>query len=163
MNLANFTANYNSPLGLLTVNASYTHLISVHFNTEKEITNQNIENNITQQTINELQQYFNGSLQQFTVPLMPTGTLFQQSVWGQLATIPYGSTTSYMQQAKNLGNPKAIRAMASANGKNPIAIIIPCHRVIGSNGSLVGYAGELWRKQWLLQHESKTKVQQLFN
>jgi methylated-DNA-[protein]-cysteine S-methyltransferase len=91
----------------------------------------------------------------FSIPLAPNGTEFQKKVWKALQNIEYGTTTSYQKQAIKMGDLKAIRAMASANGKNPIAIIIPCHRVIGSNGSLTGYAGELWRKQWLLEHEAK--------
>ena len=83
---------------------------------------------------------------------------FQQQVWQCLTTIDYGTTSSYQQQAENLGNPKAIRAMASANGRNRLAIIIPCHRVIGKDGSLTGYAGGLERKQWLLDHEKKHKI-----
>lgn len=101
-----------------------------------------------------MQQYFEQGLQYFTVPLQASGTAFQQQVWQSLLTIPYGSTTTYKQQANKLGNPLVIRAMANANGKNPIAIIIPYHRVIGSNGGLTGYAGGLSRKAGLLQHEA---------
>jgi AraC family transcriptional regulator, regulatory protein of adaptative response / methylated-DNA-[protein]-cysteine methyltransferase len=101
----------------------------------------------------ELQNYFEGKLKNFTVSLAPHGTEFQQRVWHLLQTIPYGTLQSYKQQSENLNQPLAIRAMAHANGQNPIAIIIPCHRVIGSNGKLTGYAGGLWRKKWLLEHE----------
>jgi AraC family transcriptional regulator of adaptative response/methylated-DNA-[protein]-cysteine methyltransferase len=102
----------------------------------------------------ELEEYFSGKRKQFTVPLDTPGTDFQKSVWEVLKTIPYGETRTYKQQANALGNPKAIRAVASANGCNRVGIIIPCHRVIGSDGSLVGYGGGLHRKQWLLNLES---------
>lgn len=104
---------------------------------------------------NELEEYFKGSLQAFTVSLTPEGTEFQQKVWKELQNIPYGTTRSYEQQSLAMQMPLAIRAIASANGLNRIAIIIPCHRVIGKNGSLTGYAGGLWRKKWLLEHEQK--------
>lgn len=103
----------------------------------------------------ELDNYFNGSLQKFSVTLDPIGTPFQNQVWNKLVEIPYGETTSYEQQTIDLGNLKAIRAVASANGKNKIAILIPCHRVIGKNGSLTGYAGGLSKKKWLLDFENK--------
>ncbi len=101
----------------------------------------------------ELQQYFDGKLSRFTVPVTLPGTSFQQKVWAALAEIPYGETRSYKQQAENLGNPRAIRAVARANGDNRIGIIIPCHRVIGEDGQLVGYGGGIWRKKYLLDLE----------
>ncbi|MDQ7916631.1 methylated-DNA--[protein]-cysteine S-methyltransferase [Mesonia sp. MT50] len=110
----------------------------------------------------QLESYFKGELQEFTFPIQPQGTDFQQRVWKALLTIPYGKTMSYLELSKQLGDPKAIRAVASANGKNPLWIIVPCHRVIGSDGSLTGYAGGLWRKKWLLEHESPAKQQSLF-
>ncbi|RYF79998.1 MAG: methylated-DNA--[protein]-cysteine S-methyltransferase [Chitinophagaceae bacterium] len=102
---------------------------------------------------------------QFKLPIKQAGTTFQQQVWKALQDIGPGKTISYLKLSKQLGNAKAIRAVGTANGKNNIAIIVPCHRVIGSNGSLVGYSGELWRKQWLLQHEAKylQGVQSLFS
>ncbi len=111
------------------------------------------DNIFLDQVQNEIREYFQGKRIQFTVPLHTPGTDFQQSVWNALQEIPYGQTRSYKQQAQAVGNPKAIRAVASANGKNRIAIIIPCHRVIGSDGSLVGYGGGLHRKKWLLELE----------
>ncbi len=105
----------------------------------------------------QLEEYFAGKRQVFTLPLVVPGTAFQQNVWEVLQRIPYGSTRSYKEQAEILGNPKAIRAVARANGDNRIAIIIPCHRVIGTNGKLVGYGGGVWRKQYLLDHEFKNK------
>lgn len=107
------------------------------------------------QCISEFEAYFAGSLQAFTIPISQPGTAFQQSVWSKLLTIPYGHTTTYLQLAKDLQNPKAIRAVGTTNGKNQLWVVVPCHRVIGSNGTLTGYAGGLWRKKWLLEHESK--------
>ena len=110
----------------------------------------------------QLQEYFEGNRTEFDLKLAPQGTAFQQKVWSALLRIPFSATTSYAEQSSNLGNIKAIRAVAAANGKNPIAIVIPCHRVIGSDGSLTGYAGGLWRKKWLLAHENPFKQQSLF-
>jgi methylated-DNA-[protein]-cysteine S-methyltransferase len=107
------------------------------------------------QCIAEFEAYFAGSLKSFTIPISQPGTPFQQSVWSRLLTIPYGHTTTYLQLAKDLQNPKAIRAVGSTNGKNQLWVVVPCHRVIGTNGTLTGYAGGLWRKKWLLEHESK--------
>ncbi|MEZ4881989.1 MAG: methylated-DNA--[protein]-cysteine S-methyltransferase, partial [Flavobacteriaceae bacterium] len=110
----------------------------------------------------QLQEYFEGNRKEFNLKLSPKGTDFQKRVWQQLQQIPFGKTTSYQQMANTLGDPKVIRAAASANGKNPISIIIPCHRVIGSDGSLTGYAGGLHRKKWLLEFESPSAQQSLF-
>ncbi len=102
----------------------------------------------------QLQAYFNKELTVFNLPLKPAGPEFEKRVWAELLKIPFGKTISYLTLAKKLGDEKAVRAVAAANGKNPISIVIPCHRVIGSDGKLVGYSGELWRKKWLLEHES---------
>ncbi|STZ75483.1 methylated-DNA--[protein]-cysteine S-methyltransferase [Bergeriella denitrificans] len=110
----------------------------------------------------ELAAYFQGRLKNFSVPLRPVGTAFQRRVWAALQTIPYGSTLSYKQQAERLGDAKAVRAVAAANGQNKISIIIPCHRVIGSNGKLTGYAGGLFRKQYLLNLEQQDIQTALF-
>lgn len=112
--------------------------------------------------VTQLKAYFNNELKTFDLKLNPEGTEFQKKVWKQLEKIPYGKTISYLDLAKQLGDAKTIRAAASANGKNPLWIIIPCHRVIGTDGSLTGYAGGLYRKQWLLNHESEHKQQTLF-
>lgn len=106
----------------------------------------------------QLTEYFAGERTEFTVPLAPRGTEFQQRVWAALRTIPYGETWTYLQLAEHLGNAAAIRAVAAANGRNPIGIIVPCHRVVGSDGSLTGYAGGLERKQFLLDLESPASV-----
>lgn len=115
-----------------------------------------------QETINQLQDYFNGKRNDFTIKINPIGTEFQRKVWNELLHIPFGKTLSYLDLSKKLGDVKAIRAVASANGKNPLWIVITCHRVIGTDGSLTGYAGGLWRKKWLLEHENPTNQQSLF-
>ncbi len=103
----------------------------------------------------QLQGYFLGKRKEFRLPIVAPGTPFQKKVWEALRAIPYGSVRSYTEQAEIIGAPKAVRAVAKANGDNSIAILVPCHRVIGSNGELTGYGGGLWRKQFLLKHESK--------
>lgn len=106
-----------------------------------------------QQAVEQLQEYFAGARQAFDFPLNPAGTTFQQSVWQALLKVPFGTTLSYLTLSRRIGDEKAIRAVAAANGRNPLWIVVPCHRIIGSDGSLTGYAGGLWRKQWLLDHE----------
>lgn len=115
------------------------------------------DSKIIQQTILQLDEYFNEERTEFNIPLKLVGTDFQQQVWNQLLQIPFGETSSYLELSKDLGNEKAIRAVASANGANAISIIVPCHRIIGSDGKLVGYAGGLNAKKKLLQLESKGK------
>ena len=110
----------------------------------------------------QLKAYFNGEIKDFNLQLDPFGTPFQQKVWESLLAIPFGTTFSYHELSKQLGNVKAIRAVAAANGKHPLWIVVPCHRVIGSDGSLTGYAGGLWRKKWLLEHENPSAQQSLF-
>jgi methylated-DNA-[protein]-cysteine S-methyltransferase len=117
---------------------------------------------ILQEAVAQLNDYFEGKRTHFTFKLNPSGTEFQQKVWKSLLEIPFGKTASYMELSKKLGDVKAIRAVASANGKNPVWIVVPCHRVIGTDGSLTGYAGGLWRKKWLLEHENPTMQQSLF-
>jgi AraC family transcriptional regulator of adaptative response/methylated-DNA-[protein]-cysteine methyltransferase len=108
-------------------------------------------------TEKQLSEYFAGIRQKFDIPIAQFGTIFEKSVWAQLQTIPYGTTRSYAEQARAIESPNAVRAVARANGSNKIAIIVPCHRVIGSDGSMTGYAGKIWRKEWLLNHERKFK------
>lgn len=115
-----------------------------------------------QECVSQLREYFEGKRNHFNFKLNPQGTEFQQKVWHELSNIPYGKTISYLELSKKIGDVKAIRAVASANGRNPLWIVIPCHRVIGTDGSLTGYAGGLWRKKWLLEHESQFKQQSLF-
>jgi len=112
--------------------------------------------------VKQLTEYFEGERKDFSIKINPKGTDFQKTVWDELLNIPFGKRTTYMKQTLKLGNEKAIRAVASANGKNPIWIVIPCHRVVGSDGSLTGYAGGLWRKKWLLEHESPSGQTSLF-
>ena len=112
--------------------------------------------------VQQLTEYFNGQRNSFSFTLNPQGTEFQKKVWEALLEIPYGKTVSYQELSVQLGDVKAIRAVAAANGKNPLWIVVPCHRVIGSDGSLTGYAGGLWRKKWLLEHENPVKQQSLF-
>ena len=112
--------------------------------------------------VKELNEYFDFKRTAFSFKLQPQGTAFQQKVWQELINIPFGKTVSYMDLSKKLGDIKAIRAVASANGKNPLWIVIPCHRVIGTDGSLTGYAGGLWRKKWLLEHENPSNQGSLF-
>ena len=129
-------------------------------NTEKELSTE-IPDNL-KLAVSELNEYFDSKRTDFTFTLQPQGTEFQQKVWQELRHIPFGKTISYMDLAKKLGDIKVIRAAASANGKNPLWIVIPCHRVIGSDGSLTGYAGGLWRKKWLLEHENPSNQESLF-
>ena len=114
------------------------------------------------EAVTQLNEYFEGKRQHFDFKINPKGTDFQQKVWEELLKIPFGKTMSYLDLSKKLGDVKAIRAVASANGKNPLWIVVPCHRVIGTDGSLTGYAGGLWRKKWLLEHESPSQQQSLF-
>ncbi len=136
---------------------------------EIKIEDQNIEfqeNNDLPDTIlqakSQLREYFEKKRKNFDFKINPQGTQFQKKVWKALLEIPFGKTSSYMELSKKLGDPKAIRAVASANGKNPLWVVVPCHRVIGSDGSLTGYAGGLNRKKWLLELESPSPQQSLF-
>ena len=114
--------------------------------------------------LQQLDEYFSGKRRIFDLSLSHTGTTFQKEVWNELMNIPYGKHISYMDLSKRIENVRAIRAVGTANGRNKICIVVPCHRVIGSNGDLVGYGGDLWRKKWLLDHEAKFAygVQELF-
>lgn len=140
----------NSVIGVLEIICSDIALIAINFvDTEKVET----PNNLVKQTKKQLNEYFEGKREAFTIPLNISGTNFQKLVWEELQKIPYGKTTSYKQIAQNINNPKAVRAVGIANSKNKIPIIIPCHRVIGNNGKLSGYAGGVWRKEKLLEIE----------
>ena len=156
------TIYLNTPVGTLEIKGDIDGLAFVNFidpeENESKITPESL-----QDTVQQLSEYFEGNRTNFKLKLNPEGTFFQKKVWQQIKNIPFGKTASYQDIANQLGDPKAIRAAASANGKNPIAIIIPCHRVIGSDGSLIGYAGGLHRKKWLLEHENPVKQQSLFN
>jgi methylated-DNA-[protein]-cysteine S-methyltransferase len=160
-----YTTYYQSPIGVLEIIGTENEINSVLFvdseiNAENKINLPEILNNCIQQ----LDEYFTGKRKEFSINTTQTGTDFQQSIWKELHTIPFGKTVSYLDIAKKINNEKSIRAVGNANSKNKISIIIPCHRVIGKNRNLVGYSGELWRKKWLLEHEAKFAfgVQQLF-
>lgn len=146
-----------SPLGEVSIFADEQAVVKISFMQPADASLK--ENELSNHAAGELYAYFKGTLQHFTFPCKQPGTDFQQRVWEGLTAIPYGSTISYATFSEQLGNLKAIRAVAAANGRNDLAIVIPCHRVIGSNGKLVGYAGELWRKNWLLNHEREISQQ----
>jgi len=155
------TCYINSPLGITKIIGDLNGIASVSvLNTN--ITPSDTIPEVLEDCVLQLNEYFNGERKQFSLKLNVKGTKFQERVWHAISSIPYGKTTSYLQLSRQLGDDKAIRAVANANGKNPLWIIIPCHRVIGSNGSLTGYAGGTFRKQWLLEHESPYKQQRLF-
>ncbi|WP_281847414.1 methylated-DNA--[protein]-cysteine S-methyltransferase [Olleya namhaensis] len=155
------TCIIKSPLGFTKITGDLDGIASVIVLNSEEQISKNIPK-ILVDCVLQLNQYFEGTREQFSLKLNPKGTVFQNRVWDALQTIPHGKTTSYLKLSKQLGDVKAIRAVANANGKNPLWIIIPCHRVIGTDGSLTGYAGGLHRKQWLLDHESPYKQQSLF-
>ena len=154
------TVFIESPLGITKIVGDEHGISIISILSEGQITTK-IPKNL-KVCVSQLQEYFKGNRNHFDFKLNPKGTDFQQKVWQELLNIPYGKTMSYMDLSKKLGDVKAIRAVASANGKNPLWIIVPCHRVIGTDGSLTGYAGGLWRKKWLLEHENPTNQQSLF-
>lgn len=150
----------NSPLGITKIEGDENGIAVISILSEGAISD-TIPNHL-QEAVLQLQEYFDGKRQDFTFKLNPKGTDFQQKVWRELRNIPFGKTISYLDLSKKVGDVKAIRAAASANGKNPLWIVVPCHRVIGTDGSLTGYAGGLWRKKWLLEHENPITQQSLF-
>lgn len=150
-----------TPLGILEICGTSKGIRSVSFTEMSEVEIESTPETL-QACKKQLHEYFQGTLTEFSLLLDPEGTSFQKKVWVQLTGISYGKTFSYAEQAEAFGDLKAIRAVAGANGKNPIAIIIPCHRVIGSDGKLTGYAGGLWRKKWLLEHENPPAQRSLF-
>ncbi|WP_243473324.1 methylated-DNA--[protein]-cysteine S-methyltransferase [Winogradskyella sp. MH6] len=155
------TCYIETPLGYAKIIGDQDGITSVSIVDTNEDTSESIPESLLD-CATQLKAYFNNKLKTFDLKLNPEGTDFQKKVWKQLEKIPYGKTISYLELAKQLGDVKTIRAAASANGKNPLWIIVPCHRVIGTDGSLTGYAGGLHRKQWLLNHESEYKQQTLF-
>lgn len=161
-----YTNFYHSPVGLLKISGTETYISEVSFydKTRKPAGRKKTLPPLMIQCVEQFIQYFQGERKSFELPIHQPGTKFQQGVWNELAVIPFGKTISYLELARKTGDTKAVRAVANANGKNNVAIIIPCHRVIGSNGELVGYAGGLWRKKWLLELEAKVSygVQTLF-
>jgi len=163
---------FASPVGILEIKATDEHICAVLFTDTLKTRARGAAPPVARQSGHalieecerQLTEYFNGKRTSFDLPLWQEGSVFQQSVWDALKDIPYGKTISYLELSKRIGNIKAIRAVGTTNGKNSISIIVPCHRVIGSNGSLTGYGGDLWRKKWLLDHEGKyaNGVQTLF-
>lgn len=145
---------YNSPLGLIKIIANAKGIIQIDFVDKKMKTvSQKTENIHLKECIKQIDEYFQGKRKKFELKLNLQGTDFQKKVWKELLKIPFGKTISYGEVAKRIKNPKAVRAVGQAVGKNPISIVVPCHRVIGSDGSLTGYASGLHRKKWLLKHE----------
>ena len=157
---------YDSPLGMLKIGGTdaYIHEVSFIDKQEQIVHGEPGISDVIHQCTEQLIEFFAGRRKEFTIPVHQEGTSFQQRVWGKLLEINYGKTISYLDLAKQLGDEKVIRAAASTNGKNKIGIIVPCHRVIGTNKNLVGYAGGLWCKKWLLQHEFRIThgIQTLF-
>ncbi len=144
---------YASPLGTLHLCARGDELVALALPDRPAPDAPTGKSAVLARTARQLDEYFAGKRRDFDLPLAPEGTAFQQRVWRELLTIPYGDTWSYGELARAIGRPAAARAVGAANGKNPIAIIVPCHRVIGANGTLVGYGGGLPVKTWLLEHE----------
>jgi methylated-DNA-[protein]-cysteine S-methyltransferase len=158
---SNQTAYYKTPIGTAKIVGDEDGISAVSVIDDAMETSAEIPA-ILQDCVQQLDEYFKGTRKQFNLKLNPQGTDFQKRVWEELLLVPFGKKRTYLAQSKQLGNVKAIRAVASANGKNPIWIIIPCHRIIGSDGSLTGYAGGIWRKKWLLEHENPSIQQSLF-
>ena len=147
----NFVTYFHSPLGWIEIKASTDAVTSVILCDKRN--DRCDDSPILSECVRQLSEYFDGSRKSFDLPVRQQGTDFQQNVWKSLTDIPFGKTVSYGYIAEKTGNPKAVRAVGAANGKNRVWIIVPCHRVIGSDGSLTGYAGGLERKKWLLEHE----------
>jgi methylated-DNA-[protein]-cysteine S-methyltransferase len=159
---SNQTTYFKTPIGTAKIIGNLNGITAVTV-IDEAIETSKIIPKCLQPCVQQLNEYFKGTRKQFDLKLNPQGTDFQKRVWNELLNVSHGKTRSYLEQSKKLGDAKAIRAVASANGKNPIWIIIPCHRIIGSDGSLTGYAGGLWRKKWLLEHESPSPQQSLFS
>ena len=153
-----YKLDYESPIGVIEIIGTDEVITSILFSEEDKIVNflQPETPSILTECYNQLDEYFKGDRHEFTFPYQFEGTDFQKTVWNALKEIPFAETGSYKDIAVSIGNEKAIRAVGSANGKNKLSIVIPCHRIIGSNGKLTGYAGGLWRKEWLLQHEKSS-------
>ncbi len=146
---------YSSPIGIIEITGNEEGIASLYFiDVKKE--DSPVISPILKECLYQLDEYFKGIRKEFGLKLNPQGSEFQKKVWNQLLGVPFGKTTSYLQISKQIGDSSATRAVGNANGSNPISIIIPCHRIIGSNGKLTGYGGGLWRKEWLLNHEKNT-------
>lgn len=155
-----FIIDYQSPIGVIEISGTEKAVSSILFS-EKELPENGIDEytpDVLVTCFKQLDDYFNGKRHDFSFPIDMEGTPFQTKVWNALTSIPYAETGSYKDIANNIGNEKAVRAVGSANGRNKLCIVIPCHRIIGANGTLTGYTGGLWRKEWLLSHEKKFKI-----
>lgn len=150
---------FDSPCGLVEICSSEIGITSILFVDKRSEAKNNV---LLDNCIQQLDEYFNKKRKTFSIPLDLQGTDFQKRVWNELLNIPFGKTSSYLQLAIALGDKNAIRAVGGANGRNPVSIIVPCHRVIGSNGDLVGYSGGMDKKKWLLDHEGVFIQQELF-
>jgi len=155
-----FITYYESPIGLIEITAIEEGITSLNFTDNKKRSPR--QSKYLSYCVKQLDEYFNCKRKAFSLKLSLVGTEFQKKVWNELSKIPFGKTVAYKDIAVGIGNPKAVRAVGNANNKNNISIIIPCHRVIGSNGKLVGYGGELWRKKWLIGFENECKQKQLY-
>jgi methylated-DNA-[protein]-cysteine S-methyltransferase len=154
-------AKLKTPLGIAEISGDKKGISRIEILDPQEFHQEEIPVELLE-AVEQLQDYFSGEIKKFKLKINPSGTDFQKEVWNALNKIPYGETRTYLQLSKELGSVKAIRAVAAANGKNPLWIVTPCHRVIGSDGSLTGYAGGLWRKRWLLDFENPPLQQELF-
>ncbi len=164
--MSTYYTYYQSPIGLIKIGGTDNYISELLFfdNRNDVAHGEPGISEVMHQCTEELIEFFNGKRRNFDIAVSQNGTEFQQNIWGELLQIPYGKTISYLELAQRTGDVKAIRAAAATNGKNKICIIVPCHRVIGSDKNLIGYSGGLWRKKWLLQHEFKVVhgVQTLF-
>ncbi len=159
--LARMKTSLKTPLGICEITGDELGISKIEILDQEDFQQVEIPKEL-EAAVAQLKSYFTGELKHFSFKMNPSGTDFQKQVWEALNKIPYGETRSYLELSKELGNVKAIRAVAAANGKNPLWIVTPCHRVIGSDGSLTGYAGGLWRKKWLLDFENPPIQQELF-
>jgi len=147
---------YDSPIGILKISGDAIYIHEVIFlkeGTDHSSLGNHVE--LLKKCALQLDEYFRGKRKVFHLPLLLDGTAFQKKVWQELEKIPYGKTLAYSDIAAMVGNPRAVRAVGGANNRNPVSIIVPCHRVIGKDGTLTGYGGGLWRKEWLLEHEKQ--------
>jgi methylated-DNA-[protein]-cysteine S-methyltransferase len=147
-----YMAYYQSPIGAVEIVGTQDKIVALNFVDKARSTDKELPLTL-KECVRQIDEYFNAKCKAFSVELSIQGTDFQNTVWRQLLNVPYGKTVSYGDIAAAIGKPTACRAVGAANGKNPISIIVPCHRIIGSNGSLTGYGGGMWRKEWLLKHE----------
>jgi len=150
-----YKLDYSSPLGIIEIAGTDEAIYSILFNEQDKVVHALQEDTpeVLKECYTQLDEYFKGVRQEFNIPYIFEGTDFQKTVWNALTQIPFAKTGSYKDIAVSIGNEKAVRAVGSANGKNKLSIIVPCHRIVGSNGTLTGYAGGVWRKEWLLKHE----------